>query len=247
MKIKISQREKNMIVVLVGILLVFVSYYYGYRTLKAKTAVLKTQNEVLESQIETLEKISKSEGQYLVETEEMQAGMNEIIQKFPSDMISEDIILYVRNVENKTNSYVHNITIPAKEYVNVTAQVENDVLSSFEDVTGAIAEYGFVNDGSVPNTENMHLAQVVSDVTCSVTYKGLKQVIEDITESENRKNVDNISLVFNENTGDLAGSMTVSFFTLSGTGREYLQPTITGTSHGVDCIFGGLKSNDIAE
>ena len=245
MKLKISQRDKNMLVVLVGILLVFVSYYYGYRNLKEKTTVLQKQNNLLESQIDTLEKLSQNQGQYLLETQEMQTSMNEMIQKFPADIITEDIILYIRNLENKTGSYVHTLTTPGKEYIMVSADAERDVFSSMEDVTGAIAEYGFVNDGKIPNIEDMRFAQVVSDVNYSVTYKGLKQVLKEITESENRKSVDNISLVFSDSTGDLTGSMTVNYFVLSGTGREYLQPTVTGTSHGVDCIFGGLKSNKI--
>lgn len=249
MKLKITKREKNMIVILVGILLVMASYYLGYRTFKSRTDILKQQNQILESQIQTLEGISAEKDAYVAKTEEMQASMNAIIQKFPSNMISEDIILYMRNLEQKTDSYVHNVTIPAKQYVNVTAATETDVLSSMEDVTGAIREYGFVNDGKVPDTRSMQLAQVESAVNCSITYKGLKDIVTDITENDNRKSVDNISLVFNENTGDLAGSMTVIYYTLSGTGREYLQPTITGTSHGIECIFGGLKTeeSDIAE
>lgn len=249
MKLKITKREKNMIVILVGILLVMASYYLGYRTFKSRTDILKQQNQILESQIQTLEGISAEKDAYVAKTEEMQTSMNAIIQKFPSDMISEDIILYMRNLEQKTDSYVHNITTPAKQYVNITATEETDLLSSMEDVTGAIREYGFVNDGKVPDTRSMQLAQVESAVNCSITYKGLKDIVTDITENDNRKSIDNISLVFNENTGDLAGSMTVIYYTLSGTGREYLQPTITGTSHGIECIFGGLKTEemDIAE
>ena len=249
MKLKITKREKNMIVILVGILLVMASYYLGYSTFKSRTDILKQQNQILESQIQTLEGISAEKDAYVAKTEEMQTSMNAIIQKFPSNMISEDIILYMRNLEQKTDSYVHNITTPAKQYVNITATEETDVISSMEDVTGAIREYGFVNDGKVPDTRSMQLAQVESAVNCSITYKGLKDIVTDITENDNRKSVDNISLVFNENTGDLAGSMTVIYYTLSGTGREYLQPIITGTSHGIECIFGSLKTEemDIAE
>ena len=41
MKVRITKREKNMIVILVGILLVFASYYPGYRTFKDKTQIVK--------------------------------------------------------------------------------------------------------------------------------------------------------------------------------------------------------------
>ena len=47
MKLKITKREKNMIVILVGILLVFSSYYLGYLKLKEKTEIIKQQNQIL--------------------------------------------------------------------------------------------------------------------------------------------------------------------------------------------------------
>ncbi len=243
MKINITKRDKNLIVIAAGILLVFFSYFYGYSILREKKEEVKSQNETLESQIRTLEEISAQKEQYIAQTQEMQESMNAKIQQFPADMISEDIILYIRNLEQKTDSYVHSISTPDKQYVNITVPAENDILSSFEDITGVITDYSFRNDGKVPEVASMQLAQIESDISCSVTYQGFKEFITEIAESENRKSIDNISLTFNENTGDLAGSMTITYYALSGTGREYLQPVISGGIYGIDCIFGGLKSD----
>lgn len=243
MKLKITNREKNLLLILLGIIFVVCSYYFGYQTLKQQTEILKKQNESLQSQIETLETIEASKNQYVEETEAMQKKMEEIIEKFPADMISEDIILYVRGLEQNTDSYVNNIMIPQKEYVQIDAGLEPNILNAIDDVTGVVAAYSFVNDGSIPNTDEMLLSKIESTVSYSVTYNGLKDIIKDIVEHEARKNVDNVSLVFNENTGDLAGSMTINYFALSGTNKEYKQPTVAGLSHGIDCIFGDLSSN----
>ncbi|MBR5596414.1 MAG: hypothetical protein IKW30_03295 [Lachnospiraceae bacterium] len=245
--IKITNREKNLFLILLGIVFVAVSYYFGYQTLKEETENLKKQNSALESQIEALENIEASKEQYVADTDEMQKTMVDIIEKFPADMISEDAILYMKNLEQMTGSYVNTVTIPGKEYVEINAPQEADILKSIDDVTGVVAAYGYVNDGSIPDTDNMFLGKVESEVSYSVTYDGLKDIIEDIVEHEARKNIDNVSLVFNENTGNLAGSMTINYFTLSGTGKEYNQPTVTGLAHGIDCIFGELSGNVVAE
>lgn len=242
MKIRITKREKNMLVILAGLLLVLLAYFYGYRILSEKTESIRRQNAVLNSQVQTLEMISQSKEQFISETELMQKDMEELMGSFPSDLIAEDIILYIKKLEQETDSYVHNVTTPSKEYVDITASVQEDVLGSFEDITGAIRDYGFINDGRIPDTSVMQFAQVESEVSCSVSYQGLKEIIADITGSEDRKSIDNVSLVFNENTGDLAGSMTVTYYTLSGTGREYSKPSISGTAFGVDCIFGELRT-----
>lgn len=243
MKLKITKREKNLLLILLGLLFVACSYYFGYETLKAEAEVIKKQNFALESQIETLEAVEAAKEQYVADTEEMQQDMEGIIEKFPADMISEDVILYVKSLEQKTGSYVNSVTIPGKEYVEIEAVHERNVLNAIEDVTGVVAANSFVNDGSIPNTDEMFLSKVESDVAYSVTYDGLKDIIKDIVEHEGRKSLDNVSLVFNENTGNLAGSMTINYFTLSGTNKEYKQPSVTGLSQGIDCIFGDLSGS----
>lgn len=243
MKLKITKREKNLLLILLGILFVACSYYFGYETLKMETENLKRQNFALESQIETLETIEANKEQYVADTEEMHRDMDTVIEKFPVDMISEDVILYVKGLEQKTGSFVNSISIPGKEYIEIEAQQERNVLNAIDDVTGVVAANSFVNDGSIPNTEEMFLSKVESAVSYSVTYDGLKDIIKDIVGHEARKSLDNVSLVFNENTGNLAGSMTINYFTLSGTNKEYKQPSVTGLSHGIDCIFGDLSGS----
>ena len=245
-KIKITNREKNLLLILLGLVFVVVSYSFGYQTLSTETEDLKKQNIALESQIKALETIAVSKDQYVADTDDMQETMVNMIEKFPADMISEDAILYVKNLEQMTGSYVNTVTIPGKEYIEISAPQEVDVLKSIDDVTGVVAAYGYVDDGSIPNTDNMLLAKVESDVSYSVTYEGLKEIIKDIVGHESRKSLDNVSLVFNENTGNLSGSMTINYFTLSGTGKEYKQPTVTGLTHGIDCIFGNLRTNSVS-
>ena len=244
--ITITNREKNLLLILLGIVVVAVSYSFGYQPFKAETENLKKQNIALESQIKALENIEGSREQYVADTGDMRNTMVNTIEKFPADMISEDAILYVRYLEQMTGSYVNTVTIPGKEYIEISAPREADVLKSIEDVTGVVAAYGYVDDGSIPDTDHMFLAKIESEVSYSVTYDGFKDMIQDIVGHEARKSVDNVSLVFNENTGNLSGSMTINYFTLSGTGKEYKQPSVTGLSHGIDCIFGNLSTNSVS-
>lgn len=247
MKLKITKREKNLILILIGILFLAASYYLGYSTLREEAENLKRENKILERQIQALEEMEENKGKYATETKEMQQNMNILLQRFPADIISEDIILYVRDLENKADADVNHVTVPGKKHLEIQASYETDVLSNMEDITGAVAEYGFVNKGTIPKTEDMRLVKVESDITYSVTYKGLKRMIREIVEDEERKSVDNISLVFNENTGNLAGNMTINYFALSGTGKEYEKPVISGMLHGTECIFGDLSSGSSME
>ncbi|MCI7596483.1 MAG: hypothetical protein MSS92_09760 [Lachnospiraceae bacterium] len=239
---KITQRDKNLMLVMLGVVLVFCSYYFGFRTLKSWRQGVEQENMALEGQIRVLREISADQEQYVQDAKELKGEMDKILAQFPADMTSEDIILYMRDLEKKNAAYISSITLPGQTNVAVAAEKEVDVLNQYGDITGAVAANSFVNDGSVPDTANMYLSKIESDVAFSVSYGGLKNMISDITMGQERKSIDEISLVFNENTGDLSGSMTINYFVLSGTGKEYIQPTITGNRHGIESIFGNLKT-----
>lgn len=239
---KITQRDKNLILVMLGIVLVFCSYYFGFRTLKSMQESLEQENTALTGQIRALNEIAMNQEQYLQDTKELKAEMDKVIAQFPVDITSEDIILYTRDLERKTNSYVSSISMPALTSVPVAAELETDVLNQYGDITGAVAQNAFVNEGRVPDAANMFLSKIESNISYSISYSGLKTMIQDITTDTGRKSIDNVSLVFNENTGDLSGTMTINYFLLSGTGKEYIQPSITGNLRGVESIFGSLKT-----
>ncbi len=243
MKLNISQRDKSLLIIIAGILIAFLSFYLGYRNFRSETEKIKVQNETLDTQIAVLEDLADLEDEYIAETKELEKVNEEIIQKFPANIIAEDVVLYIRGLEQETESYVSSITIPERVHVSIQAPVETYMLNAANDITGVIAENSFVNDGTVPDTRNMDFSYIESDISYSITYNGLKEMIQSIAEDKDRKNVDNISLVFNENTGNLSGSMTVNYFVLSGTGKEYLQPEVSSSLKGVDNIFGTLNDN----
>lgn len=245
MKLKISQKDKSLLMIVLGILIIAASYYLGFRNFQSETKKVKEQNEVLDTQIEVLENIAEMKDMYIAETKELSEGMEENLTKFPADMISEEVVLYMKGLEQSTGAYVSTITMPERINIPINQQYEENKLAATEDVTGVIAENSFVNDGIVPDTGNMYLSCVESEVAYSITYQGLKRMIKNITEDTNRKSVDNISLVFNENTGNLSGTMTVNYFVLSGTGKEYLQPEASGTLKGINCIFGTLNDTSV--
>ena len=241
MKINISQRDKSLLLVLLGMLLLFVSFYFGFQGLQDKTKKVKAENEILNTQIAALEEIAGKKELYITETEALGQKMEERIKGFPSDMIAEDIILYVKGMEQATETYVSSVSLPGRAGISINQEMELNKLEAAEDTTGVITANSFQNDGTIPDTEKMTFSCISSDMSFATTYSGLKEMIKSITGDENRKNVDNISLIFNENTGNLSGNMTVNYFILQGSGKEYLQPKASAGTKGIECIFGTLN------
>lgn len=99
---KITQRDKNLMLVMLGVVLVFCSYYFGFRTLKSWRQGVEQENMALEGQIRVLREISADQEQYVQDAKELKGELDKILAQFPADMTSEDIILYMRDLEKKT-------------------------------------------------------------------------------------------------------------------------------------------------
>lgn len=62
----------------------------------------------------------------------------------------------------------------------------------------------------------------------------IREILED---KENKKSISNLSLSYEEQTGNIRGSMVVNMFSLTGTERTYESPSIPGIGVGTDNLF----------
>jgi hypothetical protein len=68
-------------------------------------------------------------------------------------------------------------------------------------------------------------------------YSNLKSVIEDIFDSSNRIGINSISYSRNEEDATLEGSISLSFYSASGTGKEYSAPSMASYKAGTSDMF----------
>ncbi|WMJ88591.1 hypothetical protein [Anaerocolumna sp. MB42-C2] len=80
-------------------------------------------------------------------------------------------------------------------------------------------------------------------ITFKVSYDGLKRCIDYINNYPEKRNIDEITLAYDSETGNLTGSMKINMYNLIGTGREYTEPILGGTGIGLDNIFGTIDFN----
>jgi hypothetical protein len=94
---------------------------------------------------------------------------------------------------------------------------------------------------SIANIEGMDSNVVFAskDATYSntTTYKDLKSVIKQIFKSTNRIGINSIMYSGNGDGETLTGTLNLSFYSVTGTGKEYTAPKITAYPAGTDDIF----------
>lgn len=247
---KVSKRDVLLLLGFLGILAAVCSYFFVCQPTMDKTKALVEENKQLEARIADLQNKSDNRDTYESQTAQMQREMEEIYQLFPVDVREENAVLLAINQELLAPMEVGSITIDALLEVPVVetpseempdATYEIDEVEEIEDATGTqdapTPETGDTQDGSGMNP--FHLMYRRATLNYEVSYEGLKRSVKNICMQTDRMVIDNLSVVYDEQTGLLKGSTTVNMFCVPGQeGKEYEEPDFGGVLLGTDNIFG---------
>ena len=116
MDMTISEKDKNLLVILGGVLLLAGTYYYGYQNLTARTAETVTQNEILTQQTGLLQQLSANKQKYETDTQKFITDSKQLISRYPAAVHEEDEIMYADSLtESIMGTYVSYAATPPGE------------------------------------------------------------------------------------------------------------------------------------
>jgi len=217
----ISNRDKQLLVVFAGILLVVLTYFFLFTKLQEKTETLKADNVVLQEEVTKLESLELQKQDYLAKTQEYTLENSRIQASFDNGYLLEDDIMYLSELENDQENEV------VVQYLNLATPVDIPAV-----ITTTQGEMGLIAQPS-PTA----LFRVVSDFGFEVSYQGFKNMVRYLYATGGRKNIEQVSLMFNSQTGQLSGTMALNRYFMTGTDRAYSPAPIPSMSMGVTNIF----------
>lgn len=209
MKGKISEKEKNILYCLIGILLVVIAVSVVFRPMRKKNAELLAQKIELENELATIEDIKAHEEEYLSETGRFKEKSKEISDRFPALVTPQDQILYVVELENRFPTM----------FV--------DKLSCEEAVNAQETENGSAN-------ANLFCAPMTLDY--QIEYTELKGFLNALSEEASRRSIENITLT-RDTSGVLIGTMKMDAYYMIGTDKEYEKPDLSDVFTGTENVF----------
>ena len=207
MKGKISEKEKNILYCLIGILFVVIAASVVFTPLRSKNAQLKAQKTELKNELATIDDIKAHEDEYLSETKRLEAKCKELGDRFPALVTPQDQILYAVDLENRfPTMFVDKLS--CEEAVNVQ-ESEN-------------------------GNNNLFYAPMTLDY--QIEYADLKGFLNALSEEASRRSIENITLTRAE-TGVLMGTMKMNAYYMTGTDKEYQKPDLSDVFTGTDNVF----------
>lgn len=247
---KVSKRDVLLLLGLVGVLAVVFSYVFVFQPTMEKTEKLAEENKQLEARIADLQNKKDNKDTYESQTAQMRREMEEIYQLFPVDVREENAVLLAINQELLSPMKVQSVTIdpllevPVVEVQNEEmpdATYEIEEVEEIEDATGT-QEAPTPEAGDSQNGEGMnpfHLMNRKTTINYEVSYEGLKRSVKNICMQTDRMVIDNLSVVYDEQTGLLRGTTTINMFCVpEQEDKEYEEPDFGGVLLGTNNIFG---------
>lgn len=272
MNMEITKKDASLLIGLFGVLVAVAVYYFVFVPYTEKADSLKSENISLNSRVQTLQLLANDYDNLLQQTKDNQESLKKILDRFPSDVKEEDMIMLA--VQLQSQGAFDSITgLSIGEAADVYAVTDLDAKVA-ETVDGRLGTTTAATDPSqTEGTEegvqtetateesagdveltpgqlnldgNYVLRERTGEITGTSSYEGFKQAIQMLTERNDRTQI-NVMASYDIETGLLDSSMTIIADFMTGTGKPYVAPTIPFVPQGTGNIFGTVDLTKQAE
>lgn len=208
---RFSEREKQLIFILIALAIFAVTFKFGYSDFVAKAATIEEENAVLSNTLAEIEtKIQTKQG-WTKDMEKLRNDYKELTDTYGVGNTPEKTMLFFADVETITNV---------------------DIIS---------ASFGETYKVAIPEDENTYKNEIYcTPVTVSYqgSYESLKKMLDLFTNCEERMSVETINASYEEGSGKLSGSFVLNMYAITGTDRVYQEPQISDIPLGTSKPFG---------
>jgi hypothetical protein len=231
-----SAKERNLLIVLLGVLLLIACYFLVYKPKSEENSTLYAENQSLSARLDELKAMIEQESFYNSEISRIDAEVKLELTEFPSRLQVENGIMDVVDMENFNNTTVPTLTVGTPAYVSVGESAD----ASAENVEGS-ADTGVASAAAAQYS----LYDVTTNIVFSASYTDTKSLINMIVDDDDKRCMRSFSATFDSTTGQLSGSISFDSYYIDGQDdKAYVPADIPSISHGIDNIFGTIEYSE---
>ena len=253
----ISERDKKILIVFVGILIFALVYYFPIRSYTEDAEKLNTENVGLTAKLAELEAKVARESEIKAETTNYEADTLAMVAKFPSFLQVENEIMDIVGLEKELKVEVPLITVNTPVEVKGSDTPEAETTQAppqevaTEEAPEAAPEEASTTEAPVADETGVAPAAAnkykLYDMSTNINYKGgydsLKKFLDKIAKSTDKKSINSVSLTFDNKTGNLDGNIVYDSYFLVGSDRPYEEIITKTIRHGTKNIFGTVDTS----
>ncbi|MGI5986227.1 MAG: hypothetical protein ACOX7O_10310 [Oscillospiraceae bacterium] len=214
----ISKRDQRLLLILLGIAVFLASYLGTFRTYSEKKAEIQTQIEAITPRLTELRGYQSHLAEYQEGISKIQDSVSSELSKFPDDVRSEDMIMYVTKLEEKIGLNAKSISI-----------VPPELISQFNVPKESSEKYELVPVAAL---------RTCLSIDCSLNYDQLKKLIDYIYATPEKTALKSVSVSYNAETGGLTGNVIMEKYFVSSSDYAYKPTDIPPVAKGTNDPFG---------
>lgn len=221
MTTKLTQRDKSLLLILLGALVFFAVYMTVCKDYDARTQAAEARLAELTPRLQQLQEYEANKKTYEAKTVKMRDEIATQMERYPTDLRSEHIINNATTLQDSLGIKVMSIGAdPAA------------LLSSFQlplrDESGQYV------------MQNVYAFSTGENIQCSMNYDQFKSLIDFIYSRKERTALKSISVTYDSETGILSGAASLVKFFIVPEKYVYEKEYIDGVKQGVTNPFGTL-------
>ena len=268
---KISDRDKMLALVLIGIVVLLVSVFVVYPKITAENETMQAEIDSLQSERDQLTALMADKDNYENDSMTMQAELEKMKAQFPAKLYPENAIMDIVHMSEDLDLKVSSVNssdpqqLLPEEAQGDSEETEGTDIDSTNQDSGEdtseqdaqnLSENGMqrttadVGSVEIPGLEeeyvsNYLLYKVTVDTSFETDYNGMKNVISYLKDidKKNRGVISSLTASFNSESGILTCAASINNFYMEGTDKAYEEPAVPNVDLGVTNLFGTVDSS----
>lgn len=249
---KLSERDRKLLLILVIVIIVCVPYFFIIQPLMDKVDSLGKEISDLNAQVKYREELALMEEEYGKAAEQMAAMETELLSKFPSDLPQEASILFIHNTEQMIPISLYQVAFGDDVAAQVTSAAEEQAIEDVEAETGDTTRTEVIEDNTQTTSLGLGLTgiQTQTRFAYDAGYEEFKDFLKYIADYHDRMVITELEASYSGEMNLVSGNLTLSQYALKGEGRnavQFLEPNmIQGTTNVFKQASGNFDTTEVA-
>lgn len=236
-----SASNKNMILVLLGIIALVAAYFLGVSKMLDQKKVIDNEVTQLQNRYNELQQKKNNQEAYEAGIVTYNEKFDEKLNMFPASLNQEYSIEFIEGLRQSYDFNTTNLTLGKEEQFYILGKS-----TATEDTTGTEAEgttEATAPAEEAPIDENTYVCYVAEfPITYQGSYEGIKNVLDYVAGYKYRMTVDRTTIAYDVASDTYSGEFTLTCYSIAGPDRSDDQLNID-VETGVSNLFTGNGSS----
>ena len=222
-KRSLSERDMRLIYILLSLVIIGCSYFFGFKTFQEKKSEVDQENTELQKEVNNLRTMVQNQERVQADTAEKNAKIAKIVSHFPAEIRTQNVISVIDTLEREDRT----IKIPSETFVMNQVYYKDGQLLDGEGAATAATSETQTASGTVTSGGTGYVAyRSKVSFSCDTSYNALKKIVNFFNKNDKRMTIDNITISNATGKKTLTCTMTVSMYSISGTEENYEAPRL---------------------